>query len=446
MTFKGWMGRAGLGASLALALALGSLATPAHADEQGPIKIGVISEQSAIVGQSISQGATLAVRDINAKGGINGRKLEMVLYDDHSSASEAVRAYQRAAEQDHVKAMVVTFLSEVALAVEPWAARLHMPTITPGAASNLISDQVHDHYARYKYMFDGWLNAQLLADSVCDAAHQLFVQGLHLKTAAIMSEDADWTKPLDAGYEKCLPKAGLRITDLIRFNPDTTDFTPIFNKIEAKHPDIIMTGIGHVGVQPTVQWHSQQVPIPMAGISAQATNPRFWKDTNGAANGVVTESGMAPGLAVTPRTLPVEKEFMAKYGRLPAYDGFTAYDEVWALAQAMQRAHSTRPDAIVAEMEKTHMVGSLGTYGFYGRKDAVHPFAALRQGLGPRRGPAVAGWQAGLRLADRPVLEQAEVSGVSEDRGDGRQIADPPGRPVPVSAPVCRDTTGNVRA
>ena len=193
-------------------LYLGSSAAPARADDTGPIKIGVISEQSAIVGQSISEGATLAIRDINAKGGINGRKLEMVLYDDHSSASEAVRAYQRAVEQDHVKAVVVTFLSEVALAVEPWAARLHMPTITPGAVANMISAQVHDNYPRYKYMFDGWLNSALLAQSICDADAPAVRAGLAHAQHGGHERGCDWTKPLDTAYEKCLPKAGLSIS------------------------------------------------------------------------------------------------------------------------------------------------------------------------------------------------------------------------------------------
>ncbi len=61
-----------------------------------------------------------------------------------------------------------------------------------------------------------------------------------------MSEDAAWTKPLDAGYEACLPKAGLKVVEHIRFSPDTTDFTPIFNKMEAAKPDVIVTGISHV--------------------------------------------------------------------------------------------------------------------------------------------------------------------------------------------------------
>ena len=159
-----------------------------------------------------------------------------------------------------------------------------------------------------------------------------------MKTAAIMSEDADWTKPLDEGYVKCLPKAGLKVLDQSAFNPDTTDFTPIFNGIEAKHPDVIITGIAHVGVQPTVQWHAQQVPIPMGGISSQATNPTFWKDTNGATDGVITQSGTVPGLALTPLTVKVGQEFEKKYGHFPAFDGFTSYDAVRAIADAIERA------------------------------------------------------------------------------------------------------------
>jgi branched-chain amino acid transport system substrate-binding protein len=344
-------------------------ARPAAAADNTPIKIGVIAEEAAIIGQSISLGAKLAVADINAKGGVNGHPLELVVYDDHSSAADAVRAYQRAVQEDHVSAVVATFISEVYLALEPWSARLKMPTITPAAASNLITKQVHDDYDKFKYVFEGWLPAPVLAEAVCDSSRDLFVDMLHMKTAAIMSEDADWTAPLDAAQADCLPKAGLQVVDHERFNPDTTDFTPIYNKIEATHPDVIITGLAHVGVQPTVQWHDQHVPMPMGGNSGQATNPTFWKDTNGAANGIMTETGTVPGVALTPKTIPVADEFIKENGRFPAFVGFTAYDAVMALAEAMQRAGSTDPDKMVAEMEKTNMVGTLGQYAFYGRGD-----------------------------------------------------------------------------
>src|SRR5487761_732135 len=316
-----------VGATTALALSLGALgvAPPARAAGKGPIKIGVISEESAIVGQSISQGAQLAADDINAHGGVMGRKVVIVTYDDHASAADAVRAFQRAAEQDHAKAVVAPFSSEVALAIEPWAARLHMPTVTPAAASDLISKQVHDKYAQYKYMFEAWMPAPLLAQSICDSADDLLVKPLHIKTVAIMSEDADWTKPLDEGLKSCLPKVGLTVTTEVRFNPDTTDFTPIFNRIEATHPNLIMTGISHVGVQPTVQWHDQQVPIPMAGESYQATTTSFWKDTNGATEGVITADAGAPGVAVTPKTIPFIEAYTKRFGVSPSYAGYATF-------------------------------------------------------------------------------------------------------------------------
>src|SRR5207237_7929034 len=135
-------------------------------------------------------------------------------------------------------------------------------------------------YDHLKYTFHGYLTSSALAELVCDATKDLLVDGLKMKSAVIMSEDAAWTTPLDATYEKCLPKIGLKVLDHIRFSPDTTDFTPIFNKIEGAKPDVIITGISHVGVQPTVQWKNQQVPIPMLGISSQAAHETFGKDTN----------------------------------------------------------------------------------------------------------------------------------------------------------------------
>ena len=149
--------------------------TAAKADET-PIKIGVIGEESSVAGASITKAAQLAADEINAQGGIGGRKIELFTYDDHSSASDAVRAFQRAVTQDHVNAVIASYISEVALAIEPWAGRLHMPTITPGATDIEISKVVHDDYDRYKYMFHGWINAKARADMVCDGIGDLLVK------------------------------------------------------------------------------------------------------------------------------------------------------------------------------------------------------------------------------------------------------------------------------
>lgn len=345
-----------------------ALAVPA-AQAADPIKIGVIAETAAISGVGIPNAAKMAAEEINAKGGINGRMIEIVDYDDHNSAVDAVRAFQRAAQQDKVVAVIASYISEVVLALEPWAGRLKMPMITPGAASNDITKRVHDDYARMKYVFHGYLASTQIADIVCKSAKELLAHDLHMKTSVVMSEDAAWTIPLDEEYLKCLPAAGLKVLDHVRLSPDTTDFTPIFNKIEGEKPDVMITGISHVGVQPTVQWQQEQVPIPMFGVSSQATNSTFWKDTNGATEGVIFNMVSAPDVAVTPKTIPFATKYHQKYGNLPGYAAYTSYDDVYMWADAIRRAGSTDPDKIVAAMEKTDYVGTIGRITFLPKED-----------------------------------------------------------------------------
>ncbi len=355
---------------LRLLPALAVAALPAVAFAADPIKIGVIAENSAISGIAIPNAAQIAVDEINAKGGVDGRQLELVAYDDHNSAADAVRAMQRLATQDKVSAVIASYTSEVALALEPWSGRLKMPTVTPGAASDDISKRIHADYDHLKYFFHGYLASSFLSDATCDASKDLLVDSkLHMKTAVIMSEDAAWTGPLDAEYEKCLPKVGLKVLDHIRFSPDTTDFTPIYNGIEAKKPDVIITGISHVGVQPTVQWANQQVPIPQMGISSQATSSTFWKDTNGATEGIMLQLIAVDSVASTPKTIPFAQAYMKKYGITPAYTGYTAYDEVYYLVDAIHRAGSTDPDKMVDALEKTDWEGTVGRVAFFGKDD-----------------------------------------------------------------------------
>src|ERR1700720_655245 len=318
-----------LGAAV-LASAVGSAA---QAQSKDPIRIGVISEAQSVAGSSIPLGAQLAADEINAAGGVDGRKIEIVSYDNHSSSAESVRAFQRAVNEDHVNAVIGSYISEVVLALEPWASRLKTVFITPGAASDVITANIAKDYDANKYTFHGYLTSGSLARLVCDSAKDMLVDGLKMKSAVVMSEDAAWTGPLDVGYAECLPKIGLTVLDHIRFSPDTTDFTPIFNKIEGEKPDVIITGISHVGTQPTAQWKSQQVPIPMFGVSSQATNSTFWKDTNGATEGVIYQGVSGPDVAVTPKTLPFVEAFMKKYGNMPSYAGYTAYDDVYILAE-----------------------------------------------------------------------------------------------------------------
>ncbi|MFP3693686.1 ABC transporter substrate-binding protein, partial [Burkholderia sp. SIMBA_048] len=78
------------------------------------------------------------------------------------------------------------------------------------------------------------------------------------------------------------------------------------------------------------------------------TTTSFWKDTNGATEGVITASAAAPGIAVTPKTVPFADAYQKKFGVSPAYCGFTSYDLVYILADAIRRNKgSTDPDKMV---------------------------------------------------------------------------------------------------
>ena len=105
----------------------------------------------------------------------------------------------------------------------------------------------------------------------------------------------------------------------------------------------------------------------MIGISSQATSSTFYKDTNGAAEGVIYQTISAPDVGVTPKTLPFVKAYEKRYNITPAYCGYTTYDEVYYIADAIKRAGSTDPDKMVDALEKTSFVGTIGKVEFYGR-------------------------------------------------------------------------------
>jgi branched-chain amino acid transport system substrate-binding protein len=162
---------------------------------------------------------------------------------------------------------------------------------------------------------------------------------------------------------------------------------------------VIITGISHVGVQPTVQWKNQQVPIPMLGISSQATNSTFGADTNGAAEGVLYQGVSGPDVPVTEKSLPFTQGFKAKYGNFPSYAGYTAYDEVYYIADAVKRGGSTDADKLVTALEATDWVGTIGRIQFYGKDDQFTH--SIKYGKGLITGLMLQ-WQDGKQVAVWP--------------------------------------------
>jgi branched-chain amino acid transport system substrate-binding protein len=371
-----------------------------------PIRIGVMAPRAHIDGKSIFRAAKLAAENINAGGGIDGRKIKLYTYDTKFSASNTSRAFQRAVKQDHVSAVVGLFTSEVSLAMMPWAARLKTPLIITGAASSQIPIRVGKNYKRYKYIFHGYYNSAVIAKAACITSKDLFTDNpklSYLNRAVIFSEDADWTQPVDKEYKKCLPKAGFKIVDTIVFSPKTKDFTPLYSRMEKDKANMIMAAIAHVGVKPVVQWHQQQVPAIFSGINGQGGASVFWKATNGATEGVVVGNVGANGAPLTSRTAPFYKAFTKQFGVTePAYDAYTTYDAMYALKHAIEKAGSTKADAIVKGLEKVSFTGVAGQVRYYG-KDGKWPHEVVFN-TDPKKGMSlvVFQWQDGKQVVIWP--------------------------------------------
>src|SRR4029079_10562208 len=143
----------------------------------------------------------------------------------------------------------------------------------------------------------------------------------------------------------------------------------------------------------------QQVPIPMFGISSQATNSTFGKDTNEASEGVLYQGVSGPNVPVTEKSVPFTQNFKAKFGNFPSYAGYTAYDEVYFIADAVKRAGSTEADKLVAALEKTDWEGTSGGVQFYGKDD---PFThSIKYGKGLITGLMLQ-WQSGKQVSVWP--------------------------------------------
>ncbi len=352
---------------------------PAPAAE--PISIVIISESATLVGKAIVNGAQLAVEEINAQGGVNGQPIKLTVYDDQVKSAEGVQDFQRAVYNDHAVAVVGSYISEIALSLAPWSARLHTIYINTGAASPKITQLVHDDYDANKYIFQLKYNAIEMAQMVCSFVHDDLVGKLGYQTAYVASENAAWTEPLDEEYLKCLPSSGLKVVGHMRFSPDTNDFTPIFATIEKEHPDVLITGWAHVGLKPTVQWHEQQIPLLIAGVDAQASTTDFWEKTNGATEGIITQAEGSPS-PITPKTIPFVQAYEKMFHITPAYGGYTTYDAIYVLKEAIEKAKSTQTDALIKALEETRYTGVIGNIEFYDRNSPFTHGIKFGQGLG----------------------------------------------------------------
>ena len=214
------------------ALIAAALTVPARAEDR-PILLGINTALQLQVGRDTLDGVRMAVEEINAKGGVLGRKLEVVTADEGESPKEGVAAVNKLTGDNNVNVLIGGYDSGVTLAELPHISRAQTIFLGTGSASPSIQQKVKDDYANYKYLFRvNPINSAKQAASLMDFIKGKLKGDLGYSKISILGENAKWVQDMVPYLKKNATEAGLEVPFAEFFDPQTADFSPIFAKVK----------------------------------------------------------------------------------------------------------------------------------------------------------------------------------------------------------------------
>jgi branched-chain amino acid transport system substrate-binding protein len=348
-------------AGLALVAAACGSSSPSSSSSSGaggsPIKIGFFAPESGFAaadGASAYDSAQLAVKDLNAAGGVNGRKLQLVNYDDASDPKQAVTIATRLVTQDKVTAVVSGSYSDQTLAVAPIFQRDSVPMLAAYAINPGIP-ATGDYI--YQQDFNGIVEGR--------AGAVALVNNLGAKKVAIVAIKNDFGSSLVQGFTEAAKALGATIvaTDYNQFGEK--DFTPILSRDKSKGATgFYMAQYYTEGQQFINDWNTLGFKYPLVGTEGIDSTTQFFQPVGVKANGLVftTPFNRDSTEAVVKNYIT---SFTAAYGHAPDMVGATTYDSFLVLAQAM-KAKGTSPSQIKDGIAATtNFVGTTGTIQKY---------------------------------------------------------------------------------
>lgn len=347
--------------TLALTVALGM---PAFAAD-GPILVGINTALQLQVGRDTLDGAQMAVDEINAKGGVLGRKLELVKADEGESPKEGVAAVNKLTGDNNVNVLIGGYDSGVTLAELPHISRAKTIFLGTGSASPAIQQKVKDDYDNYKYIFRvNPTNSAKQAASLLDFISGKLKGELGYKKISIIGENAKWVQDMVPFLKKGAIEAGLEVPMAEFFDPQTADFSPIFAKVKDNGSQYLLVILSHAASDVFVkQWYDAKVPVGIGGIDVKSQDADFFKRVGGKAI-AETSTNFVIRAPLTERTVPWWDDYVKRYNRAPVYTASGAYDAVYIYAEAVARAKTTDTDAVIKELEKTAFTSARGHVKF----------------------------------------------------------------------------------
>lgn len=373
-----------------------TLGLPGPGATQAPLlKVGAPGPLQLGVGQGILYGLQLAAGEINARGGILGRRLTVIPEDEAETPEVGIAAIRKLLEQDKVDVLIGGQTSGVTLAQLPHIARAKVIYLGVGAASPLITEHVRRDYNTYKYIFRvSPLNSTYLGIGLADFLDDFVRSELKLTRIAILGENLVWVQGVLPALERRLAeKRGLEVVYKELFDVRVTDFTPIFSKIRASGAQFLVPIVSHASSDVMAKaFASLRLPLPWGGIDVKSQEGDHCEKLGGAPIGQIVLFGTPPlRVALTPKTIPFFDKYVEKFRREPVYTSFGAYDALYIYKEAVERARSFDPERVIPQLERTNYVGTGSRIAF----DEAHD---LRYGPGYARLNYVQ-WQDGCKRA-----------------------------------------------
>ncbi|HXF17170.1 MAG TPA: ABC transporter substrate-binding protein [Burkholderiales bacterium] len=350
-------------------LALSFVFAASTASAQSPIRIGWLSSltgplSSAAIAEN--QGVQFAVEEINATGGVNGRKLELITRDTSGEPTKAVNLAKQLAFVDKVDFIIGPVNSGESLATVPIVAKAGIPNLIIGTIDELVDPQKFPLAFRAINTNKQWI----------EAANDYALNVLKKRKVAVIGDTSGYGTASSKLAQDLLDKAGVKPVYVALVDPNKTDLTDEMNKAKAAGAEVIMpwsaaTGLlarlfntrGDMGWDVPIVGHPAMMAPPVRPL---LNKPEYWK--NAFAAGYVSTTYDAKG-KLPPRTQALMDKIRPKLGKGDIDFMFwwiaLGYDTVKIVEHAVKTAGSTDAAAIGKVLESTRdFPGAYASYSW----------------------------------------------------------------------------------
>lgn len=372
---KRWYGRRYLSVlSIGLlALMLFAGYTPGAAAE-APIRIGQvypISGTVAWMGTDVEQGSILAVEQINAAGGINGRMLELVRVDGECAPRTAVTAARHLVDVERVQVMMGEVCSSATLAIEAILPSLQVPMVAFASSNPKITE-------RAGVGGNPWMFRINLHDSVMAATLARKIANDGNASAALFAVNDDFGRGAVAAFQEAFKELNVRVTNVEYYRHGEPDYRAMLAKTRAANPDaiILVMEANDAAIflrQFREQGMSQRLYARGSVVTAELLEQI--KDDPSLAEGIEEASFWNVGLQ-TPQNVALNEAHLERWGRPPAAHGAMAYYAVYTIAEALKNAEAYDAASIQRALAAVDFESGIGRIRFDDHHQA-HPLMTI---------------------------------------------------------------------